>query len=85
MTARGGPPLPWVCLVTDHTVCPGGYKGLERAVAAALDGGINLVQLREKILPARELYELGVRLRRLTREFGATLIVNDRADVALAL
>ena len=85
MTARNGPPLPWVYLVTDHRVCEGGYLGLERAVAAAIEGGINLVQLREQELPARELYELGKRLRRLTREAAVRLVVNGRADVALAI
>lgn len=85
MRRRGGPPLPWVCLVTDQAACPGGYTGLERAVAGALEGGVNLVQLRDRNLPAGELYELGRRLRRLTREAGAALVVNDRADVALAV
>jgi thiamine-phosphate pyrophosphorylase len=76
--------LPWVCLVTDHTLAPGGYAALERVVAAALQGGVNVVQLREKALPAGELFELAVRLRRLTRDHHAALIVNDRLDVALA-
>jgi len=79
------PPLPWICLVTDHSVCTDGYAGMERAVAAALGGGINVVQLREKSLGARELYELGYRLRKLTDEVGAVLLVNDRADVAVAV
>ena len=79
------PPLPWICLVTDHTVCTDGYVGMERAVAAALAGGVNVVQLREKGLGARELYELGYRLRKLTDEAGAVLLVNDRADVAVAV
>jgi thiamine-phosphate pyrophosphorylase len=84
VTARLAPPLPWVCLVTDHTVCDG-VMGLERAVMSALDSGVNIVQLREKSLAAGELFELGRRLRRLTTEAGAALIVNDRADVALAV
>jgi thiamine-phosphate pyrophosphorylase len=52
---------------------------------AALDSGINVVQLREKTLPGRELYELGLQLRRLTTEAGAAFLVNDRIDVALAV
>jgi thiamine-phosphate pyrophosphorylase len=58
---------------------------MERAVAAALAGGVNVVQLREKSLGARELYELGYRLRKLTDDAGAALLVNDRADVAVAV
>jgi thiamine-phosphate pyrophosphorylase len=71
--------------VTDHTACGGSFAGLERAVAAALDGGVNVVQLRERELPARELYELGCRLRRLTGKASAALVVNDRIDIAEAI
>lgn len=85
MSPRAGPLLPWICLVTDHTLCEGGFAELERTVAAALDGGVNVVQLREKSLPARELYELGRRLRRLTSAAEAALFVNDRLDVAGAV
>jgi thiamine-phosphate pyrophosphorylase len=70
--------------VTDHTLAQGGYAALERVVAAALQGGVNVVQLREKTLPAGELYQLASRLRRLTSDHHAALIVNDRLDVALA-
>jgi thiamine-phosphate pyrophosphorylase len=42
------------------------------------------VQLREKVLPAREFYAETLEALRVAREFGAVLIVNDRADVALA-
>jgi thiamine-phosphate pyrophosphorylase len=54
-------------------------------VAAALRGGATMVQLRDKDLPARDQYALGLRLRELTRQHGAALIVNDRVDLALAL
>lgn len=85
MSRRPGPPLPWVCLITDHASCDGGYLGLERAVGAALQGGVNVVQLREKALPPRELLELGRRLRRLTSDAEAALLINDRADLAVAV
>lgn len=84
MSRPPGPPLPWICLVTDQSVCAG-YSALERAVAAAVQGGVNVLQLREKALPAGELFELAVRLRRLTTEAGAALVINDRIDVALAV
>jgi thiamine-phosphate pyrophosphorylase len=42
------------------------------------------LQLREKDLPARELYELAIRLRGICTRVGAALIVNDRVDVAIA-
>lgn len=55
------------------------------AVAAALDGGATVIQLRDKTASTRVLVEEGLALRALTRERGALLIVNDRLDVALAL
>jgi len=40
------------------------------------------VQLRDPLLPARELLALGLKLRGLTRRLGAGLVVNDRLDLA---
>jgi thiamine-phosphate pyrophosphorylase len=74
-------PVPCLALVTDRHAAQG--RPLDTVVAAALDGGVNLVQLREKDLSARELWALAVRLRELT-EGRALLLVNDRLDVALA-
>src|SRR5207244_11725029 len=54
-------------------------------VRAALAGGATVIQLRDKTASTRRLLELGRVLRALTREAGATFIVNDRADVALAV
>lgn len=54
-------------------------------VSAAIDGGIDAVQLREKDRPARERYELGRMLRELTAEASIPLIVNDRIDLARAI
>jgi thiamine-phosphate pyrophosphorylase len=68
-------------VVTDRSLCS---RPLVEAVEAALRGGANAVMLREKDLPAQALYELAVALREATRRAGALLIVNDRADVALA-
>ncbi len=67
-------------LVTDRNACGG--RPLAEVVAAAVDGGVNVVQLREKDLPARELLSLARALRGVcgTR---ALLLVNDRVDVAL--
>lgn len=52
---------------------------------AALEGGATVIQLRDKQASTRRLVEEGLALRRLTREHGALLIVNDRIDVALAV
>jgi thiamine-phosphate pyrophosphorylase len=43
-----------------------------------------MVQLREKTASGRDFYRLAVSLRRLTKRLGIPLIINDRADIALA-
>lgn len=50
-------------------------------VESAVSGGVGMVQLREKDLPAAPLLELARRLREVTAG-KALLIVNDRVDVA---
>ena len=47
-----------------------------------LDAGVRLVQIRAKKLSSGALLELTDRALLLTRAVGATLIVNDRADIA---
>lgn len=54
-------------------------------VKAAVAGGVQVVQLREKSLPLRQLVEIGLSIREITRQHGVQFIVNDRVDVALAL
>jgi thiamine-phosphate pyrophosphorylase len=54
-------------------------------ISAALAGGVTLIQLREKDLPARALHELATEARALTAAADALLIINDRLDIALAV
>lgn len=61
-----------------------GGRPLTAVVRQALEGGIRAVQLREKDLPAAELYRLATKLRSITSEFDARLIINDRLDIAMA-
>jgi thiamine-phosphate pyrophosphorylase len=51
---------------------------------AALEGGATIIQFRDKELDSRALLDLATQLRQLTRARGATFIVNDRVDIALA-
>ena len=74
--------LPVLCLITDRHRC--GDPSLEAVVDEAIKGGVTLVQLREKDLPAGELLALATRLRDVTRG-RAILVINDRLDVALAV
>ena len=56
----------------------------ETVLRALLEGGVQLLQLRAKLMPAGEFLELARVTRRVTRSYGCRLIVNDRVDVALA-
>lgn len=55
------------------------------AIETALESGVHVIQLREKDLPVRELLDMAVWMRELTKECGAKLVINDRIDVALAV
>lgn len=74
-------PIPCLAFVTDRKRCAG--RRLETVVDDAVSGGVNLVQLREKDLPAAELYDLAIKLRDVIQH-RALFFVNDRVDVALA-
>jgi thiamine-phosphate pyrophosphorylase len=51
-------------------------------ISAAAAAGIDLIQIREKQLTARVLFELVSEARKLTLEANTRLLVNDRADIA---
>jgi len=76
-------PLPRLYLITNRHQVDGG--DLLTALEAAMVAGVRLVQLREKDLTARDLLALGRRVKALTDRYGAKLLINGRADVALAL
>ena len=50
-----------------------------------IQGGAKIVQLREKDLSKRNLYQLAVRFREITERAGVLLIINDHLDIALAV
>lgn len=62
----------------------GGRDALH-TVTLALRAGAPVVQLRIKGVTDRELYDFGVRLMQVCTEHGATCLVNDRVDIALAI
>jgi len=70
-------------LVTDDGLS--GDRSTPEVVEAAIAGGVDVVQLREKGTSARSRYELGSELRELTRAGDVPLIVNDRVDIAAAV
>lgn len=70
-------------LITDRKQASG--RLLADVVKSALDGGIRLVQLREKDFSGRELFDLARELRELTKRYNAKLLINDRVDIAIAV
>jgi len=68
-----------LCLLVTESRC---RLGLERTVKDALAGGVDMIQLREKKRPDRELLALAQQVRGWTQAAGALFIVNDRPDLA---
>ena len=56
----------------------------ERVLAALLEAGVSILQLRVKSLPPVDFLELAKQARAVTRAHGCKLIINDRVDIALA-
>lgn len=52
-------------------------------VRAALEGGADAIQIRDKSSTAYNLSRVTAEIQPLARKFGAALLVNDRVDVAL--
>jgi thiamine-phosphate pyrophosphorylase len=55
---------------------------LDWTITEAVGGGVQMVQLRDKERDDRELLQRARLARRLTRERGVLLIINDRPDIA---
>lgn len=60
------------------------FRQILAQVSAAVAAGLELIQLREKRLTARVLFELSEQSAALTLGSETRLLVNDRADVAAA-
>jgi thiamine-phosphate pyrophosphorylase len=62
----------------------GGIEPLLECIARNLAAGVDLIQIRERDLSARELCALVHRALALSNPHGAKILVNDRADIAIA-
>lgn len=67
------------CYVTDRR-----HGDLLSHVNAAIHSGVDIIQVREKDLDARALYELVCRIRDAAAGTTTKIVVNDRLDIALA-
>jgi thiamine-phosphate pyrophosphorylase len=61
--------------------CPE-FLAILQQTAAAVDAGVQLIQIREKQLAARILFELTAAVVSIARGSGTRVLVNDRADIA---
>lgn len=55
-----------------------------RRVRSALEGGVTIIQLREKNRTTHEYIDIANDVHEITKEFGVPLIIDDRIDVMLA-
>ena len=77
----GGWPRFDLYVITDAALLPG--RPHVEIARAALAGGADAVQLRDKSATAQNLCAAAIEIQPLTRKFGAVFLVNDRVDVAL--
>lgn len=68
-------------LVTDGSLFSSEDEFLD-AIAAALKGGVEIVQLREKTASAKEFIRRGKKIKELCALYDALFIINDRVDIA---
>ena len=59
--------------------------GFLHTIEQALEGGVTLIQLREKNKTTREYIELAKKVHLLTLKYNVPLIIDDRVDVAMAV
>ena len=69
-------------VVTDEEIGRG--RSHAELAARAVAGGADAIQLRDKTLSGRALFDAAFAIREVTHDAGALFIVNDRLDVALA-
>ena len=58
---------------------------LEKAVELAIQGGVTVVQLREKDCTGREFLQIAKDVKQITDAYEIPLIINDRIDIAMAV
>jgi thiamine-phosphate pyrophosphorylase len=64
-------------------LCTGDRPDLSVFLQACIEGGVDVVQLRDKELDARFIVERATIARRVCADLGVPFIVNDRPDLAL--
>ncbi|HEX8399619.1 MAG TPA: thiamine phosphate synthase [Pyrinomonadaceae bacterium] len=79
---------PLIYLITTGAASDNNFSEASRRILnlikAAVEAEIPLVQIREKQLSARRIFELAGKASQITRNTATKLLINDRADIALA-
>lgn len=70
-------------LVTDRYLLRG--KELVETIEEAINGGVSIVQLREKDISSLEFFNVAKVVKEVTDKYNVPLIINDRIDIALAV
>jgi thiamine-phosphate pyrophosphorylase len=76
---------PWGLADRRLYLCTPDRPDLEQFVEACIDGGVDIVQLREKHLDDLRLAERASRVQRVCGHHGVPFILNDRPDLAAAI
>lgn len=72
-------------LVTDSTPAILGDKDICDVVDRAIQGGVTIVQYRDKTSDTGVLVSTARKLHQVTQKYNVPLLINDRVDVALAV
>jgi thiamine-phosphate pyrophosphorylase len=70
-------------VITDEQLSKG--RSLVEIARLAIEGGADVIQLRDKMASSRKLFDNALTIRKITRESNTFFIVNDRLDIALAV
>lgn len=70
-------------LILDNPAC--GFKNLKKILVKAIEGGVDIIQLRDKKSPAKSLIRSALILKKIARKHHIPFIINDRLDVAIAV
>jgi len=75
---------PLIYAITDRNLlaAPNNLTALIDYIARLADSGIDLIQLRERDLPARTVFDLTKSASTIARSRNSILLVNDRSDIA---
>jgi thiamine-phosphate pyrophosphorylase len=85
LSVRAAPTHPWTLGDRRLYLCTPDRGDLEPFVEACIEGGVDIVQLREKQLPDEQLVERAALVQRVCADHHVPFILNDRPDLAAAI